>query len=371
MRLVSDVRERSELSRRAQRACLLAGIWMLIQAGTVQRGCGAETALDIEHRALEQREQITRGHLSVAVHLIKVKGDARTETITEREFYFDGDRLRCDTSTRIGSDITKRQVSCFGCDPSGHVAWVSGADPSNEPQLIIKTSGVEVGKSMFIPPPAELGMIPLHHSMARHFPMDAYLTRADREPPAVETTELNGVPCFRISYTTFNDTKVDEWISADHGYSVIGMDERFQNRAGADFRDSLRSTVELHEPSGIWFPVSLDYQRTINGLLFTREQVDITVHSLNTELNPRVFSLEGIEQLSPGTRVLRYRAEGEIERGRTEWDGRQIVESGGLEPRPAGGFNRRLLLWANLAMLLVLASLYFIRRYSQLRRADD
>jgi sulfatase modifying factor 1 len=106
------------------------------------------------------------------------------------------------------------------------------------------------------------------------------------------------------------------------------MDERFHNRAAGEFHDSLRSTVELHEPSGIWFPVSLDYHRTINGILSMREQVDISVHSLNTELDPGVFSLGGIKQLSPGTRVLKYRAEGGVERDRMEWDGRQIVKSG-------------------------------------------
>jgi len=372
MRIGLDVQGQNAAWRGAIRAGLIVVMCTLIQIVS-QRGCRAETALDIEQHALQQREQITRGHISLVARMMKVKdvkGGAPTETTTEREFYFDGDRLRCDTSTRSGADVATIRVSCFGCDPFGHVAWVNGSTGKrDEPLLIFSSSEMEVNKHWFIPPPAELGMIPLEYGMALNFPMDAYLTRADRESPTLETTELDGVVCFRISYTTFNKTKIDEWISADRGYSVIGMDERFQNHTGAEYHDSLRSTVELHEPSGIWFPVSLHYQRTINANLFTREQVDISVHSLNTELDPGVFSLGGIKQLSPGTRVLTYCAEGEIDKERMEWDGRKIVKSK-IAGSPPNSQFRWMLFWGQLAVFLALASLFYIRRYSQSQRAD-
>jgi hypothetical protein len=340
---------------------------MLIQI-VAQHNCRAETAIEIERQALEQREKITSSHITLEANLMKVKGTARTETTIEREIYFDGDQRRCDTSTRSESDIPKIRVSCFGCVPFENVAWISGSTGKREePMLLIRSPDMESSKSDFIPPPAELGMIPLHHAMAQHFPMDAYLTRADRDLPTVEKTELDGVACFRISYTTLNMSQVDEWISAERGHSVIGIDERFQNQAGAEFHDSLRSTVELHEPSGIWFPVRLDYRRTINGVLFASEKVDISVHSLNTDLDPIVFSLPGIKQLSPGTRVVKWLADGEIDQGTIEWDGNQIVRRTAPELPPAR-MNRPVLLWANLAILLVFATLFFIRRYAQSHR---
>ncbi|MEZ6130452.1 MAG: hypothetical protein R3C59_17340 [Planctomycetaceae bacterium] len=300
------------VGRFVARNAMFLMIGMLVYSAEASKCC-AESQLEIEKRALAYRENITSGHISLQSCLIKVNGSKKSETRTFRDIYFHGDRVRCDLSTGSGNDLIYMRVNCLGCGSFDRLTWVSGSTGKRtEAQLIIKPAQMDVSSSDFIPRPAELGMIPLPLAMMRHLSMDAYLTRADREELSVESTELDGVDCFRISYTTPNATRVDEWISPDRGYSVIRIDERFQNQAGSEFHDSLISTVERHEPSGVWFPVFLEYLRTIDSAPFTTEEVQISIHSLNVDPAPDVFTLAGIKQLLPGTRVIQYAAQGEI-----------------------------------------------------------
>jgi hypothetical protein len=190
--------------------------------------------------------------------------------------------------------------------------------------------------------------------------LESYIGRADRSTPSIQTTALDGKPCWMISYVDKKACSVRAWIDAQRGPSVVRMEVEWTAR-GKHFVDAIQSDLKEWPPSRVWFPSRCTYSRKVDHKEAEREVVDVDVISLNMGVDPRVFTLLGME-VRPETPLTGYRDP----RGSVVWNGAEIApERAQLAALPRTP-SHRLFLLVNAAAFAILAAL-LVWRY--LRRA--
>lgn len=139
---------------------------------------------------------------------------------------------------------------------------------------------------------------------------------------------------------------------------------------GTNTVDSISTIPALHEPSGCWYPTRWVYERHQKGQLMAREEVEVNLISLNEPIDRNLYTLKGLERLTPDTPVT-WRASSPLPpaKGSLIWDGETII--GGLPGRGLSeDFSSKPHRWfsiviVNVIVLSLICGIHFYRRYCQ------
>lgn len=103
--------------------------------------------------------------------------------------------------------------------------------------------------------------------------------------------------------------------------SKKGLDKSFMQH-------NLENDLSQDKSTGLWYPSHWVYESYMNGKLVEREENTLEVISLNKRIDPKRFSLEGVEELKPGTPVVWKLDTPPPGKGKLEWDGKKIFAHG-------------------------------------------
>ncbi|MFO0899263.1 MAG: hypothetical protein U0836_17710 [Pirellulales bacterium] len=297
----------------------------------------AEDAVRLEKEAFAYRDHIQSGEVELHSVMSKaVRGEGNPRKLDRRKvWFFEGGRMRADEEeyyvprpTQPGGD--KYWVR-LGLTDSAHLyctehksrrAMPLGAAVRN-PELV-KGPEAEMGLTDF----RWLGLAPRSSYNLRQVPVSPFLDRPDVEVTDVKDEVYEGAACVRAAFRRRDGLEGVIRIAPDRGPSVVAV-----SISGDGIDQEVRSRIEKHAASGIWFPTQCRYVRSKNGKVQTDETLTVKVLSLNQPLPPETFTFAGMG-LPAGTEVSSI---GLGEPTTLFWTGAELlpgypVEPGGSSP---------------------------------------
>ncbi len=211
---------------------------------------------------------------------------------------------------------------------------------------------------------SHLGFVPNSVAALGKYRLDFLFGRPDRSGLTVTQEMWKGQDCYRIVFKTERGPTAQIWIVPAWGGSVVKVQLSGQTKAGKPLiATPLIETVETEVapagPGGIWFPRVCTYTRTLGGELEKRQVAKVEVVSINQPIDPRAFSLAGMD-LPARTPVVTGQAN--PKKAILSWDGEKLVDATNIlssqrshpsiVDRPDAAL--RLWLWAAAAAGLVL-----------------
>lgn len=197
---------------------------------------------------------------------------------------------------------------------------------------LFQSAGYKPNPRQAAPDPRLIGIAPETFANLVYFNLNAILARPDRQRSTVTEEDQSGERCWKVEYERRDGIIVSLWFNPARGGGVV----RSELRSGArgEIRDSLDSEVVKEPGSGVWFPASCRYQRTVDDKVVQEEELRVQVIQFNQRVDPITFTLAGMN-IPPDTPVLR---QPKNEPGLT-WDGTKVVRRkysfGDVEtPRP-------------------------------------
>ena len=197
------------------------------------------------------------------------------------------------------------------------------------------------------------------------FHMESFIGWSARQKPTATSTTLNGIDCWKVEYISSDDRTVRTWIAPGMGFGVLRMEVQFEDSAGVPFLSRSDCTLAQDKVSGIWFPHLFSYRRHVRGKVEIEEDLEVQVVSLNQALDPKLFTLEGIDCLPSGEQVSWVSNTPAPASGYLIWNGRELVS--GTPPaiprldQPQRGGNSLLIFI--IAVLCAVAAAFCAWRY--------
>lgn len=149
------------------------------------------------------------------------------------------------------------------------------------------------------------------------FHLQSVLGSAGRSEFMLSDVVYQGQQAKLVSFTADPSTKVKYWAVPDWGPSVARME--ITRVVG---NNTLIDTVEAqYEQAGVnklYFPKLCVFERHVDGKHLERDEFTVTVHSLQSPIDPKVFRVDGMG-MAQGSAV-----EG-IGKDRLTWDGSKLV----------------------------------------------
>jgi hypothetical protein len=310
----------------------------------------SDDAINLEREAFAYRNQIKAGQVDLhSIISTRFPGEASPRKMERRKVWFlDGDRMRADEEEYYfrkptqpgGSKYWVRQSSTpdehLNCtEDASRKVMPYGASRSH-PRLV--TDPLAAGVSDL----RMLGMNPFDSSNMKQFDVKPFLDRPDIEVTDVKDETFDGVACVRIDFRGRDGAVGVMRIAPDRGPSVVG----FSIRDGK-IEEEVRSRIEKHAPSGIWFPTEFRYLRREDGKVHTDEKVAIKVLSLGESLPLETFTFAGLG-LPPGSEVASMGFDGA---GTLIWTGKGLFP--GYPVDPPGGSSPWWLWLAGVSAVLI------------------
>ncbi len=245
---------------------------------------------EVEQLAVNARQRIQKMHIRFRVqHEYPEQPDHNM--IGVRTVWLDGSKIRGEIIREKGPNPGHRFVSCYNCERDGYgITW------ADLPQLAATMNRLnEAGKPKCDDSidPRQLGFLPIVSDALRPWQtrLNAYIGATDHTNATISQTTLNGVDCWLLGWN-IRDTKlaVKVWVAPTKGYSVL----RLQVEEPQKFLKLVDSEVELHIPSGIWFPSKIVYQDFGNKTLRGKEIIEVETISINEHIDPSIFTLAGL-----------------------------------------------------------------------------
>jgi len=331
----------------------------------------SQEVTQIEESVLEYRRTIKTGHVELrATTYFDGSEFANRSTVTT--IWFDDKSLRNDLELRYQkNDPSHREIRCRNCERDGYVVRYSFQIMDG---AVMTVSLHEIDlladpASMPVIDPRLLGLFPDSTPNGIMYHDESYLRRFDRDEPSLHEDTWEEMDCWRVEYVTLNDVRIRIWIVPAQGPSVVRMEQEWHAKGKRDghFLDRIEVGLSRVEPAGIWYPESIVYERTKDGVSLEREVVDVVVRSMNEPLDSSTFQLIGMG-IPAGTPVSGYLDP----RGSVEWDGREIVATSVSDHflPPIEQEKRRSLLLIGNAILLALLGAFFLWRYLKVTRTQ-
>ncbi len=335
----------------------------------------------VERKAIGYRQAIERMSVTWSRTAYNFPKGVRTVLSSgETRMWRDGSRLRTDIKSWFPKErVAIRELVGRDCDADKTlVHWFERGDertilsyiPSSLPDLRFREQKM-IDPRMLGLYPASSPNLNQHH---RH--MESLLGRPDRENVSIRQMRWKNSDCRVVQFRLLQGTGVDSrlWIVPDWGPSVARIEMEWQSPE-KHFMDSVECDYQKDTGSGIWYPKTCKYLRTINAT--PEKEEDLVVENLyvNKIVPGNAFEISGMD-LPTGTHVVGHPDANK--RGRI-WDGKALVlpdqekitatEASALRARPLW----KLLLLANAIMLSVLAGFFIWRSQRRIvgRSSDD
>jgi hypothetical protein len=158
------------------------------------------------------------------------------------------------------------------------------------------------------------------------------------------------------------------WVVPAWGDSVVKV-QIAGVPGGQTLVDRVETEVAQVGADGVWFPTVCTYTRLLGGELEYRQVAKIEVKSLNRPIDPRVFTLAGMDLPSP---IPVITEKSTPEKPVVMWDGTKLVDATpytrpahpSVVPRPvaAGAFRAWLWVASELAAVIAAFAAWRLRR---------
>lgn len=273
-----------------------------------------EKVKELEDDILARRRAIKSGQIRVSrIWKSTLPPGDRQDVITT---WFDGPLVREDL--RQGSVTTTR---CYGADRFYTYSDQKFADGGGYVMQVRDLQHADRAQ-WYVHQPTMLMLHPLWFRAAGRFHMESYIRTPSRSNFSAEQTPLDGVDTWKVSYDIVQKvpSRVTYWVVPSQGFSIVRMEQSYSGPDGMAYRDMVRATVK-QASAGIWFPVSVVYERTENNRLMIQEDLTVELISANEGMDPSVFQPETMN-VPAGTTVVRVPPD---PRGNLIWDGKRIV----------------------------------------------
>lgn len=309
----------------------------------------------------------------MAIHRASVELNVHRKTKEEPEYdvkvrsWLDQGKFRTDVyrPSRAGNQGPYREV--YALNDREHIVFSD--IPENDERLpditIIEKSKYSPNKHNQGIDIRKLGISPVD-SLIQAYHLQEVLSRGDLFEEAIESSSLDGLACWKVTFKTRDGLDWELWFCPDQGNSLIRsqMSEKSTN-----YQWTVDSRSRPFGSPPIWFPVQLQYTAVEKGVVNRVEKTEITIHSINEPIDPAVFTVAGINPPA-GTRAMIYPYDpstGNI----WSWDGKTLQPkpqpasqpapvSPSDQPRRPSSNNYPL--WIFLASCSLLATLLIVKR---------
>lgn len=365
---------------------LRIGLVILLSPLYIHGMCKASESLDLK-RVLkdvrDSRTKIVSGVVRIEQGFLDLE---RKVSLTNTWLiHFSSDRLRAE---REAGDF--REVWCWGCyEDDAFIAYSVG-----HPSL---PNGAKMGLSIwdrdeihprqfFVPHPRWLGCFPYPILQMYVCHPDVFFSSTGKASPSVVREGEGEQEKWTVRWSS--DVASDNQLPAEfsivvmprRGFGVIRSQVAWEIGSKGNpvkMLDMVESDLTRVLSADVWFRSRLRYTRWRNGQVVLRENCQIEVLSLNSDVPLQTFALDGISFLEPGTEVFWNRKKPPPYTGRPLiWDGQSIVPDPkymvgeGTMVQP-GRVRWDVLIGANVALLAALATLVSLRRYFRLRKSPS
>jgi hypothetical protein len=341
----------------------MSGTAILVCLGALASDAGAETPNPrvLEVRAVAQRKGLLRGEVEITS-----KGwDARTASGVKAPFEltarvaFDNKKIRSRIfrpAIKQGADGWKEAnttVVCYGDDV--HI-WYSDAKALDGTRSLMNVTDLKVLSDTAvtrIADPRMLGVMPSSYPNLVHLDWESFVGSDSYKSITIESEAFAGDNCWKVTKVLLSDATVRSWFSPKKLGAIVRT-EVLSSSNGHSYVESVDSDLEYHEPAKLWFPARCRFESKIDGQTQCEEAVEVRVIQLGRPVDPRLFTLEGLD-IPAGTGIQRIPAD---RPGRLRWDGKRIVSipvSDARDPAPERWESRRLI-WTTCTAALALAA---------------
>lgn len=280
--------------------------------------------------------------------------------------WFSGGIIRCDNISKFSAKPEwgeRRHIRCIGCEgrPESYLEYLTADPKSVLPVAVSARPPRESGPTIL--DPRRLGFVFQTPNLIDSH-LEVFFGTEGRSGFTVSDVLWNGKAALSVTCERRGTKR-----TARYSYTVVP--ELSWNVVSLQYEDESSRDSEHYEATptfqkGVWFPTKSRFVQTIGGRETRRDEVEVTVHSLNEPLDASVFRIEGMD-LPAGTPVMGVTDETSI------WDGKKLVPyQAKTQPKPephpasrAAAGGDRWGLWAGLAALgagLAVAVLLVLRR---------
>jgi len=335
------------------------------------------TLSSLEQDVLKYRHNLHRGHAIIEVTRI----DGGRKKFSRIEAFFDGSKVRTNVLQTLrhtlpdGESKESRDLYKYAFTPEENLFHTDFQTKPGEPvaayrddvKLLNSETGHRVRKMnlTYRIDPRKLGIVPGDLGSLHSRGIQDILNRPDRK--LINSKEINagGHSTWMHEYQLNNGIKLKLEISPEHGPSVMAAELKFLSPRGATIIDRIDNILTQYGPDRIWFPESIRYFRSVNGVKGSESEFRILEAQFNINIDPELFTLAGMD-IPKGTMVILDPPDKE---GRTFfWDGTQLstesqIQSRTLTDFPVASRFQRRWGWLITANLLFIAAIGFFAGY--------
>ncbi len=273
-----------------------------------------QSALDIEQKAMAEREKIERGEVTydVTYRQFERSGELRSSQTSRYEVTFDDSNVR-----------TIKNHSEWHVFTDKYALWrLARSDLPAYQRDLTTPQGRRSATQSYRQNLRVLGIATTDPPGLYIYKLTDVLTQPKRENTKLTTLNVNNQKLFKIEYDrTDFPTKVTYVIDPEKDYSVIEG-----SHATPDHVNRIENTLK-HYDDKFWYPETVRYTRSFGGKMTSESLVTVKKAEFNKPIDKDVFSFKGIS-LPAGTRV-----EETPRADRTRyWDGEKLVPKSELDP---------------------------------------
>ena len=225
-------------------------------------------------------------------------------------------------------DPPKKSIWCRNGEADGYVIDLHDSD-GKKPATV---SFVSIAKLPFdslnnmIPEFRTIGLLAVEFGgMSSMLPIDTIVGAKDRKNLAAAPDRIDGRDAVRVSFRFRDFANVTYWIVPALGHSLTRMSfENDKNR-----RSLVTVRPKRCEPSGIWFPESVEYSEFEKDKLILHTTCAVEIKSVNESIDPKRFRLPALG-LPPLTKIYNIPPKGEAK----IWSGTGLLDLRLIEPKP-------------------------------------
>lgn len=252
------------------------------------------TVEDVERRALAARQSIRSGYFHYRIRTEEHVADGRTVT-GDWKVWLDGTKHRVDI-VEDNPNLTRfnraRHVGCRNCEQPGHT--LNYIEIPNVGATLRPTGRGVMDTNAEMIDPRVVGYAAAFMNTLARVRVDHLVGRHNRGEPTIAPA-ADRPNCWLISYPLIDrvpQVRVSIWIDPTKGYNVV----KAQSTEGPPGpRLVTTGTSELVVgPSGLWYPKSYLYERTVEGKLTEREVTEVVEARVNDPVPAEVFTLRGV-----------------------------------------------------------------------------
>jgi hypothetical protein len=326
----------------------------------------------LEKRILDQRRQITSGHLKLDIDILNNELGNNESIKHMVEVWFDKDKIRRDQSrpnTRTVTVFSDKEVIVWPHDSYPGRSDIPDANGASTTQhgtaLITGLWDKRYLDRHAIGHPRLVGMTLTPEYNLGSAELQSVVGRADRAKPTIRVDRLDDKKVWVISFESRNGMAYRYWTCPELEDAVVKMESRSLGKAKLLF--TLETQYAFLPSSDLWYPKSYVYREQVDGKLRFEERVAIDFVELNLAIPPEVFEFEHLG-LPKGTDVVR-----ELQKSgksvQLVWNGTELISAAAAksEKSSSGAANRLFVVLAialgSLSALFV--TIYFARKRNQ------